>query len=938
MGQELQNSYRAFSAPHITDSSLQREPSDEDRLPPLTRTPSASSKVSSRRFSDLSPWRRRSSGAVLDKAMHRIIVSDRKKNDMRSPQPQLKRGQSCTSKGNLQRSKTDADGLQLTSLAGIPNCISSDTNILKAVRSLSPSSNVNLNGFNQKLVSKMNSINSLSSPSPKGAENFFTAKPRRPKHLPGLRTSLPPSGFGTPSMDAADGNESYVSQTAQGANGYEGLLADLSIHASGPGAVPKSTLSGDSDAALARKFKFSSDNPTWGGAGVLDGESAGGTVSSLDTPDIARNDKVVLSRQNTMETAQMMPRASSSTQNSTVPDVLQGSFSRQNSVATDRVVHPPLPPSQQGKELNLQCEISRQGTGAFDGVGLPEGFPSMVRGVTKDAQSAGSGSAGVSRSTTNTSRQETIATDHSAGSGGTCVGNGEKGAAMIETGVISSASPTSKRKGRKTRRTRSPQAGHEVKRGFDETQFRSSNNRVAPSKDLSSHNREREIHREDTGTFGDMSGMPESVPAMVRGVTKDVQSATSSDGVGRTIARRDLCDNNSVTSDTSSRGDGIIAAAVAAAKSKLVTSINQVEPKTKYCRETHPTKSKNTAIPLSSLLPPSMHRPHGGELKIPASEELSYFHDEKEVKVSDSTGFREEEKLRESSLDLVRVIGSGGYARVWLANFRGREVAVKRMDAPNTSPPARKRCTDGKKSPSEVLEMEVGLLRRFRHENIVQYIGVYITSGWSHGTIYNIVMEYVPDGDLDAFIRKNGALSEHTSASLTDQIASGLAYLHSNKVIHRDLKPGNLLLRRWQNDRGNAQLTVKISDFGVSANVKGEEVAKRSCVGTPWYLAPEVARVQPYSYAADIWSLGSVMYTMVTGNKPYHKLAPIPALFKIAREGPPKVEPGDSLGLSKSFVTLLKACWQSDPSDRPSAKEVGAHPWILSGGRTLETH
>ncbi len=280
--------------------------------------------------------------------------------------------------------------------------------------------------------------------------------------------------------------------------------------------------------------------------------------------------------------------------------------------------------------------------------------------------------------------------------------------------------------------------------------------------------------------------------------------------------------------------------------------------------------------------------------------------------------------VREDSVELVRVIGSGAYAKVWLAQLEGQAVAVKQISSVSglaDSSGDAQNISSTKKSPEELLEKEVGMLRRFSHPNIVQYIGVFNTHEWTDGMLYNIVMEYVPGGDLDTLLVRAGALSEKAAAGFAHQVLSGLEYLHANKVIHRDLKPANLLLDA---SGGGSLPRVKISDFGVSAYVSGAEVTKRSCVGTPWYLAPEVVKVQPYSYSADIWSLGSVVYAMVMGKKPYDNLAPIPALFKIAKEGPPEL---DST-LSRGCSNLIGMCWNTDPTKRPSASTALKHPWL----------
>ena len=121
-------------------------------------------------------------------------------------------------------------------------------------------------------------------------------------------------------------------------------------------------------------------------------------------------------------------------------------------------------------------------------------------------------------------------------------------------------------------------------------------------------------------------------------------------------------------------------------------------------------------------------------------------------------------------------------------------------------------------------------------------------------------MEYVPDGDLDAYIRESGPVPERIAASMTNQTAAGLAYLHRHRVIHRDLKPGNLLLAEGED--GNDVL--KIADFGLSRDTDKSSALMSTACGTRVYMAPEVIdREQShYTKKCDVWSMGCILFEL----------------------------------------------------------------------------
>ena len=134
-------------------------------------------------------------------------------------------------------------------------------------------------------------------------------------------------------------------------------------------------------------------------------------------------------------------------------------------------------------------------------------------------------------------------------------------------------------------------------------------------------------------------------------------------------------------------------------------------------------------------------------------------------------------------------------------------------------------------------------------------------------------MEYVENGSLDALIKKFGKFPEPLVATYVQQVLLGLDYLHSQGVIHRDIKGGNILTTK--------DGIVKLADFGVATNLTESEKSN-SVVGTPYWMAPEVIEISgQITSACDIWSLGCTVIELLTTNPPYSNLNPCSAMIKI---------------------------------------------------------
>ncbi|ORX34212.1 kinase-like domain-containing protein, partial [Kockovaella imperatae] len=254
-------------------------------------------------------------------------------------------------------------------------------------------------------------------------------------------------------------------------------------------------------------------------------------------------------------------------------------------------------------------------------------------------------------------------------------------------------------------------------------------------------------------------------------------------------------------------------------------------------------------------------------------------------------------------------IGRGQFGSVYrsLNLTTGQMAAIKRINLSGLQ-----------ESEVEGVMHEVELLKRLDHPCIVKYEGMLRDEEY-----LNIILEYVENGSLGQTLKAFGNFNEELVSSYVAKILEGLAYLHSQGVVHCDLKAANILSTK----NGN----VKLSDFGVSlvtravANIKHEAFSMH-VAGTPNWMAPEVISLNGASPPSDIWSLGCTIIELLTGRPPYSDIPnSMTVLFRIVEDDFPPL-PSD---ISDNLRDFLQLCFIKDPSARPSATQLFLHPWVM---------
>ena len=253
---------------------------------------------------------------------------------------------------------------------------------------------------------------------------------------------------------------------------------------------------------------------------------------------------------------------------------------------------------------------------------------------------------------------------------------------------------------------------------------------------------------------------------------------------------------------------------------------------------------------------------------------------------------------------IIDTLGEGGMANVYLAEdiILQRKVAVKilRLDLQN-EPQTQAR-----------FQREALATSELSHPNIVSVLDV----GTDHGLPY-MVMEYVDGPNLKEYIQKNSPLDLNEIIRIMDQILSAVALAHKHNVIHRDLKPQNILMDK----RGN----IKIADFGIAVALNQSSITQtNSVMGSVHYMSPEQTRGGMVTKQSDIYSLGIILYELITGTVPFNGDTPVAIALKHAQEPIPSIRKKDS-SVPQALENVVLKATAKDPRDRyATAQEMKA--------------
>jgi serine/threonine protein kinase len=269
---------------------------------------------------------------------------------------------------------------------------------------------------------------------------------------------------------------------------------------------------------------------------------------------------------------------------------------------------------------------------------------------------------------------------------------------------------------------------------------------------------------------------------------------------------------------------------------------------------------------------------------------------------------------------LLSQIGGGGMGTVWLARdeLLGREVAIKQVLSPATVSPQ-----ESDQQRQRALR-EGRIAARLSHPHAISVYDVALEQGqpW-------LVMEYLPSRSLAAVLMDDGVLRVGVVAQIGAQVADALAATHAAGIVHRDVKPANILIGQG----GRVEGLVKITDFGIS-HASGDITLTQTgqITGTPAFLSPEVAQGRPMTEASDVFSLGATLYACLEGQPPFGMEEN--ALAMLHRVAGGEIVPPARAGFLRGPLLRMLA---ADPADRPTMADVRDELAALAAGRDGDT-
>ncbi|XP_029476841.1 mitogen-activated protein kinase kinase kinase kinase 2-like isoform X2 [Oncorhynchus nerka] len=257
--------------------------------------------------------------------------------------------------------------------------------------------------------------------------------------------------------------------------------------------------------------------------------------------------------------------------------------------------------------------------------------------------------------------------------------------------------------------------------------------------------------------------------------------------------------------------------------------------------------------------------------------------------------------------EMIHRIGSGTYGDV----FKARNIKTSVISAIKVV----------KLDPGDdilSIQQEITMIKECTHKNIVAYFGSYLRNNklW-------ICMEYCGGGSLQDIYHVTGPLNERQIAYVCRETLQGLHHLHETGKMHRDIKGANVLLT----ERGD----VKLADFGVAAEINASVAKRKSFIGTPYWMAPEVAAVEKkggYNQLCDIWAVGITAIELAELQPPMFDLHPMRALMMMSKSSfqPPKLK--DKTKWSADFHSFVKISLTKNPRKRPSSEKLLQHPFV----------
>lgn len=281
---------------------------------------------------------------------------------------------------------------------------------------------------------------------------------------------------------------------------------------------------------------------------------------------------------------------------------------------------------------------------------------------------------------------------------------------------------------------------------------------------------------------------------------------------------------------------------------------------------------------------------------------------------------REEWEIEPSKLVIKSVIARGTFGTVHRGVYDGQDVAVKLLDWGE----------EGSRSETEIVQLraaftqEVSVWYKLEHPNVTKFIGAVMgardlniqTENGQLGMPSNlccVVVEYLPGGALKSYLIKNRRkkLAFNVVIQLSLDLARGLSYLHSKKIVHRDVKTENMLLDKAR--------TVKIADFGVARIEALNPHDMTGETGTLGYMAPEVLNGDPYNRRCDVYSFGICLWEIYCCDMPYPDLSFSEITSAVVRQN---LRPEIPRCCPSSLANVMKKCWDANPDKRPEMDEV----------------